>query len=166
MSSLNSRCGNCYRDGIKECVPAHIPLPDLSRLDREIARLEEQEGAIEAQMEEDEKAASAAQATILASIAEAQRLVSEAQERSRVSRSKLRRLHKQRKCLKLREQQIFDEGREETEDLEQLESLEQFNSELALVNPEAPAEAYVVDWSAFWLEAGPSSITLISSGDP
>jgi hypothetical protein len=154
MSSLSSRCGNCYRDGIPECVPAHIPLPDFSKLDREIERLEEQERAVEVQMEKDEEAANVAQASILASIASAQRLVSEAQERSRASRAKLRRLHKQRKRLKLKEQEIFDEGRVEAEELEQLEVIEQFNQELASTNVEAPAEARVVDWSAFWPDPG------------
>jgi hypothetical protein len=165
MSSLSSRCGNCYHDGIKECVPAHIPVPDFSKIDREIARLEEQERAVEAEMEKDEEVANAAQASILASIAAAQQLVSEAQGRSRASRSKLRRLHKQRKRLKLREQEIFDEGRVEAEELEQLELLEQFNQDLASVNPEVPAEAAVVDWSAFWsVEKGPVAGEPVSSG--
>jgi hypothetical protein len=34
--------------------------------------------------------------------------------------------------------------------------LEQFNQRLASVNPEAPPEAHIVDWSAFWPEVGPS----------
>jgi hypothetical protein len=73
-------------------VPANIPLPDFSKLDRQVARLEAQEEALEAQMEQDSDAADAAPATILASIVEAQRVVSASQERSRTTHNKLRRL--------------------------------------------------------------------------
>jgi cell division protein FtsB len=63
-------------------VPANILLLDFLKLDREIARLEAQEEALEAQIEKDRDAADAAQATILASIVKAQRVVSASQERS------------------------------------------------------------------------------------
>jgi hypothetical protein len=99
LSSLSALCGNCYRDGIKECVLANILLPDFSKLDREIARLEAQEEALEAQIEKDGDAADAARATILASIVEAQRVVSASQERSQAARNKLRRLQKQKRRL-------------------------------------------------------------------
>ncbi|EFQ87559.1 hypothetical protein PTT_16903 [Pyrenophora teres f. teres 0-1] len=71
-------------------------------------------------------------------------------ERMRVARSKLKRLRKQKRLLKRREQQVFDAGREEAEDLERLEALEHLNQAVALTNPEVPAEAAVVDWSGFW----------------
>ena len=48
LSLLSDRCGNCYRDGVKDCVPADIPLPDFSKIDRELAKLEAQEEAVEA----------------------------------------------------------------------------------------------------------------------
>ncbi|KAL7780671.1 hypothetical protein CFE70_010696 [Pyrenophora teres f. teres 0-1] len=111
MSSLSDRCGNCYRNGVKECVPAQIPLPDFSKIDRGMGKLE---------------------------------------KRMRVARSKLKRLRKQKRLLKRREQQVFDAGREEAEDLERLEALEHLNQAVASTNPEVPAEAAVVDWSGFW----------------
>jgi hypothetical protein len=127
LSSLADVCGNCYREGITKCLPAHIPMPDFSKIDRELAKLEEQEDAIEAQQDADEKAIEALQ------------------ERLRVSRSKSKRLRKQKKLLKRREKEMFDNGRVEAEELEQLEALERFNQEMASVNAEAPAEAHVVD---------------------
>ena len=48
LSLLSDRCGNCYRDGVKDYVPADIPLPDFSKIDRELAKLEAQEEAVEA----------------------------------------------------------------------------------------------------------------------
>ena len=48
LSSLSDRCGNCYRDGVKDCVPADIPLLDFSKINRELAKLETQEEAVEA----------------------------------------------------------------------------------------------------------------------
>jgi hypothetical protein len=83
MSLLSSRCSNCYRNSIKVCVPTHIPLPDFTKLDRKIAKLEEQERALEVQIEKDKEVANAAQATILALIALAQKVVLDAQEQSR-----------------------------------------------------------------------------------
>ncbi|KAF2028297.1 hypothetical protein EK21DRAFT_70215, partial [Setomelanomma holmii] len=113
LSSLSDVCGNCYRDGRTECLPADIPMPDFSKIDRELAKLDEQEEALEARQEADEK------------------LLDEVQERLRVSRSKGRRLRKQRKLLKRREVEIFEEGRVEAEELAKLEVLEQFNQELS-----------------------------------
>jgi hypothetical protein len=132
MSSLSEVCGQCYRDGVKECLPANIPMPDFSKIDRELEKLEKQEEAVEAQQDADEK------------------LIAEAQERLRVSRSKMRRLRKQRKLLKRKEADVFETGREDAEELDRLEERERFNQELASTNPEAPAEAAVIDWSCFW----------------
>jgi hypothetical protein len=44
MSSLKKECGNCYRNGVRSpCVLVEVPLPDFSKLDKEMARLEQQE---------------------------------------------------------------------------------------------------------------------------
>jgi hypothetical protein len=40
MSSLKKECGNYYRNGVKVCVPVVVPIPDYSKLDKEMARLE------------------------------------------------------------------------------------------------------------------------------
>jgi hypothetical protein len=135
LSSLSSVCGSCYRAGAAECLPAHIPLPDFSKINRELAKLESQEEAVEAQQDADEK------------------IVAEAQERLRVSRNKMKRLRKQKNLLKRREAAVFEAGRADAEDLEQLEQREQLNQEIASTNPEAPAEAAVVDWSFLWDDA-------------
>ena len=92
LSSLAEVCGNCYKVGRTECLPADIPLPDFSKINRELEKLEKQEEAVEAQQDADE-------ATIEA-----------AQERLRVSRSKMRRLRKQKKLLKRSEKEMFKIG--------------------------------------------------------
>lgn len=145
ISSLADVCGQCYRDGVKECLPADIPLPDFSKIDRELEKLEKQEEAVEAQQDADE------------------RVIAEAQERLRVSRSKMRRLRKQRKLLKRKEAEVFEAGREDAEDLERLEAQERFNQEIASANPEAPAEAAVIDWSCFWDLSGGDTIPIAGS---
>jgi hypothetical protein len=33
---------------VKECLPAYIPMPDFSKIDRELEKLEKQEEAVEA----------------------------------------------------------------------------------------------------------------------
>jgi hypothetical protein len=48
MSSLKKECGNCYRNGVKVCVPVVIPIPDYLKLDKEMARLEQQENDVDA----------------------------------------------------------------------------------------------------------------------
>jgi chromosome segregation ATPase len=145
MSSLTNVCGNCYSAGKTECLPAHIPMPDFSKIDRELAKLDAQEEAVDAQEEADEKAIEAAQ------------------ERLRAARAKKRRLRRQRKFLKRREVETFEAGRVDAEELEQLEMLERLNQDLASVNPEAPAEAHIVDWSAFWPEAHALSGELVEA---
>jgi hypothetical protein len=55
MSSLSEVCGQCYRDSVKECLPANIPMPDFSKIDRELEKLEKQEEAVEAQQDADKK---------------------------------------------------------------------------------------------------------------
>jgi hypothetical protein len=132
MLLLSELCGQCYCDGRKECLPANIQVPDFLKIDRELAKLEAQEEAVEAQQDADEK------------------LIADAQERLRVLRSKMKRLRKQRKLLKRKEAAIFEDGREDAEELDRLEERERFNQEIASANPEAPVEAAIVDWSDFW----------------
>jgi hypothetical protein len=47
MSSLKKECGNCYRNGNKKCVLVDVPLPNYSKLDAELARLEREEAAVD-----------------------------------------------------------------------------------------------------------------------
>jgi hypothetical protein len=48
ISLLSEVYGQCYRNGVKECLPAYIPMPDFSKIDRELEKLEKQEKAVEA----------------------------------------------------------------------------------------------------------------------
>jgi hypothetical protein len=131
MSSLSEVYRQCYRDSVKECLPANILMPDFSKINRKLEKLKKQEEAVKAQQDADEK------------------LIAEAQERLRVSQSKMRQLRKQRKLLKQKEADVFKAGQEDAEELDRLEERERFNQELASTNPEAPTEAAVVDWSCF-----------------
>jgi hypothetical protein len=72
-------------------------------------------------------------------------LIEAAQEHLQVSQSKIRRLRKQRKLLKRKEADVFESSREDAEELDRLEERERFNQEVASTNPEAPAEAAVID---------------------
>jgi hypothetical protein len=42
MSSLKKEYRNCYWNSVKVYVPVVVPIPDYSKLDKEIARLEQQ----------------------------------------------------------------------------------------------------------------------------
>jgi hypothetical protein len=57
----------------------------------------------------------------------------------------MRRLRKQRKLLKRKEADVFEAGQEDAEELDRLEKRERFNQKLASTNPEAPAEAAVIN---------------------
>jgi hypothetical protein len=48
MSSLKKECGNCYQNSVKVCVLVVVPIPDYSKLDKEIACLEQQENNADA----------------------------------------------------------------------------------------------------------------------
>jgi hypothetical protein len=43
MSSLKKECRNYYRNSVKVYVLVEVPLLDFSKLDQELARLEQQE---------------------------------------------------------------------------------------------------------------------------
>jgi hypothetical protein len=127
ISSLSQLCGQYYRDRKKECLPANIPVPDFSKINRELTKLEAQEEAVEAQQDTNKK------------------VIADAQERLRVSRSKMKRLRKQQKLLKQKEADVFEASQEDAEGLERLEERERFIQELASVNPKAPAKAAIIN---------------------
>jgi hypothetical protein len=133
MSSLNKACGNCYKYGIKECVPMEVPPPDYSKLDQELARLERQESEADA-------AESAALNALLA------------------ARKKKERLRKQRKVLARREQQLMDESGKFVEEIESLEAAENINREVGILEEGLMPGTSALDWSAFspsYLEGDP-----------
>ena len=124
MSSLKKECGNCYRNGVKSCVPVEVPLPDFSRLDQELARLEQQESEADA-------AEAAALDALLA------------------ARAKKDRLRKQRKVLKRREQQWVDESGKFVEEIEALEAVDDINREVRLLEDGMMPGTSALDWSTF-----------------
>lgn len=132
LSSLHTKCSNCVRFGSASCQPEEVPLPDFSKIDKEMKRLEELEEAEEARLRVEED------------LAEASLL------RARQAREKLARLRKQRKLLRRKEQEMFDRGLSSVEELEGLEAQEAFNSAIASVNPGVSLGAASVDWSPFW----------------
>ena len=132
LSSLHSKCTNCVRYGRSRCEPEEVPLPDYSKIDAEMERLEQEEENLEAKLRVEEE------------IAEAALL------RARHIREKQERLRRSRKLLRRKEKKMFEQGMESIEELERLEALERLNQEISSVNPEAPVGAAVVDWSSLW----------------
>jgi hypothetical protein len=49
MSSLSNVCRQCYRNSIKTCLPANIPLLDFSKINHKLEKLKKQEEAVKAQ---------------------------------------------------------------------------------------------------------------------
>jgi chemotaxis regulatin CheY-phosphate phosphatase CheZ len=107
MSSLKKECGNCHRNGVKTCVPVEVPIPDFTKLDKELACLEQQESD--------------------ADVAETKAL-----DALFAAHAKKDRLRKQRKLLKRREQQWMDESGKFVEEIEALEAVEGINQEVFL----------------------------------
>jgi hypothetical protein len=136
LSSLDKRCTNCVRFGSAACEPEEVPLPDYSKIDREMEKLEKMEDAEEAILRVEEEVAETAL------------------RRARLAREKLQTLRRQKKLLRREEQKVFDAGMETVAELEQLESLERLNSEIASTNPGAPLGAETIDWSVFWDSSG------------
>lgn len=132
LSSLNKKCANCVRSNCSSCEPENLPLPDFSKIDKEMSRLERMEDEEEARLRVEEDMAEAA---LL---------------RARLAREKLSKLRKQKKLLRRKEQELFDRGLSSVEELEALEQLEELDSEIGSVNPEAPLGAAIVDWTTFW----------------
>jgi hypothetical protein len=104
------RCGNCvYFNLKKECKPAEVPLPDFSKIDAEIERLKQEEEATKATLEAEEEVAESALRWM------------------RDARSKLKRLSRQKKLLKRKEQKMLDYSLATANKLEQLERMEELN---------------------------------------
>jgi hypothetical protein len=93
---------------VKVCVPVVVPIPDYSKLDKEIARLEQQENDADA----------AEAATLQALLA---------------ARAKKNRLQKQKKLLVRREQQWIDKSGRFVEEIEALEAVDRINQEVSLL---------------------------------
>lgn len=141
MSSLKKECGNCYRNGVKTCVPVEIPLPDFTKLDKELARLEQQESE-----------ADAAEAKALDALLAA--------------RAKKDRLRKQRKLLKRREQQYVDDSGKYVEDIEALEAGESLNAEMRNLEEGMMPGTLALDWSAYmptYLEGDPEFEAMLAA---
>lgn len=132
LSSLHKKCGNCVRYNSAVCEPDVVPLPDYSKIDAEMERLEVLEEKEEALLRVEEDLAEGA---LL---------------RARQAREKLSKLRKQKKLLRRKEQKLFDEGMSTVEELEALEAREELAQEAASVNPETPLGAATVDWSVLW----------------
>ena len=104
LSSLSKRCSECVRTG-KKCGPA-APKVDFSSIDRAMEKLEKEELETEAAW----KAAN--------------ELARSAQETARTKQSKLERLRVQKRFLRKKEQNMFDKGLDDVEELERLEDME------------------------------------------
>lgn len=107
LSSLHVKCTNCVRFGSPKCEPEEIPLPDYSKIDAELERLERLEAEEEAKLRVEEELAEAA---LL---------------RARQAREKMSRLRDQRKKLRKKEQELFNRGMSTINELEALEAQEE-----------------------------------------
>jgi len=124
MSSLKSQCGNCYKNGITKCEPVEPPLPNFTRIDSEVKRLESLE-------EEAEKAEATAEAAW------------------RASRAKLERLRKQKRLLKRREQKLIDDASRFIEDIEHLEALEALDRDVVSLDHGLMPGVCALDWAVY-----------------
>jgi hypothetical protein len=119
---------------VKECVPVDIPLPDYSKLDQELARLEQQESEADA-------AESAALEALLS------------------ARAKKDRLRKQRKFLARREQKLMEESKKFVDEIEALEAAEDINREVGILESGLMPGTLALDWGTFsptYLEGDPT----------
>ena len=137
MTSTHTKCSNCTWSGARDCVPSEIPLPDFSRIDKEIERLEKLETEAEEFLELKERRTNYMGEDVERRIAlfheEVRRELRTVNEDARSARATLSRLRKEKKLLKRREQQVLSEGLKNVEELEQLEALEQLNRDIAAV---------------------------------
>ena len=109
MLLLSKRCSYCVCTGSAPCVLADILALNFLRINIEIEKLRRQEEETNLALEAQEVIAKAALAEM------------------RALRAKLRQLQKQRAMLKRKEQQVFDAGAAEAEELERLEQQEALN---------------------------------------
>lgn len=124
LASLSKKCGNCEYNGIKKCEPVDLPIPDFSKIDSEMSRLEEME----------DEAAEAEEAAMAA---------------LQAARAKLNRVRKQKKFLKRREQQWFDASAQFVEDIEQLEQQEGLLNDVTTLENGLMPGSLGLDWGTY-----------------
>jgi DNA repair exonuclease SbcCD ATPase subunit len=124
MSSLSKKCGNCEYNGIQKCEPVDLPVPDFTKIDNEMSRLEQME----------DEAAEAEEAAMAA---------------LQAARAKLNRVRKQKKFLKRREQQWFDASAQFVEDIEQLEQQEAVLDDVTVLENGLMPGSLALDWSTY-----------------
>jgi hypothetical protein len=137
---LKKECRNCYRKGNILYVPVKVPVPNFTKLNRELARLNAQEAKVDAAEEKAIEALIAAQ-------------------------SKKRQLHNQQKLLKRRKQLVVDKSSRFVEKIKALEAVEDINREVNLLEGSLIPGTSALDWGAFMpscLESNPGFDELLS----
>lgn len=124
LTSLSKKCGNCEYNGIRKCEPVDIPVPDFSKIDNEMSRLE--------QMEDD--AAEAEEAAMAA---------------LQAARAKLNRVRKQKKFLQRREQQWFSATAQFVEEIEPLEQQAALLDDVTQLENGLMPGSLALDWSVY-----------------
>jgi hypothetical protein len=81
--------------------------------------------------------------------AEAEKAEEDAAAAMLAARSKLNRLRKQKRLLKRREHQLFDNSLRLTEDLESLEALEALGKDVGVLEDGLMPNSLALDWSVF-----------------
>ena len=135
MSSLKVQCGNCYKNGISKCEPVEPVIPNFSRIDSEVDRLEKLEEAAAA---EEEAAIAALQA----------------------ARAKRNRLLKQKRLLKERENKLLEDSMRFVEEIEHLEGLEDLGQDVAQLENGLMPGALALDWSSYPPPMDPDALDL------
>jgi hypothetical protein len=133
LSSLSKKCGNCEFSGIAKCEPVDLPVPDFSRIDSELARLE----ALEEEADEAEEAA------LLA---------------LQAARSKRSRIAKQKKLLKRREQRWFDASAQYVADLDFLENQERVLDDVTLLENGMMPGSFALEWAVYPPPEDPNTV--------
>lgn len=125
MSSLKKECRNYYQNSVRSpCVPVEVPLLDFSELDKELARLEQQE-------------------------ANTNQAEADALDALLAARAKKDCLRKQRKVLKRRKQQQVNKSRKFVEDIIALEAINTVNQEIGLLEDSIMPSTLALNQSAF-----------------
>jgi hypothetical protein len=120
LASLSKKCGNCESNRITKCEPVDVLIPNLAKIDSEMARLDE----LEEQAEEAEEATLAA---------------------LQAARAKRTRLHKQRNMLKHREQWCPDTIAQHVANLEVLEAREELSTDVKALEDELMTKSLALD---------------------
>ena len=139
LASLSERCQECIRARCYKCEPEEVPLPDFSKIDAELARLEKEEEEAEALLRVEE------------TIAE------EALTRARRIRDSMDKMRKSRRRLRREEKKLFAEGLSTMDDLEALEARSKLAGDAMLQHPEAAAFLPGIDWNEVLAPVVPSS---------